>query len=223
MIITKKQAINMYNKLELMKSVSRCPVPETEFVQWCHNINLVNSLELDEYILGGKYQLSKMQLDNVFAPLVLPFMVTFNGDDKEMNLLSSDYSDYCAEIAISKYGYTEDEAKVMNPEEFKMVSEGILASFKKTSNLITVETLKGVKALGEYYKREAHGDNSLAIPENTPAWVPVQLSVNIKKERYLLEDTDFVFNEWYSEVLRGLKGSKNAGGQQPPAVPSSSN
>ena len=200
----------MYNKLKKMKSISSLPIEESEFTQWCHNINMLNALELDEYVLGGRFQLSKMQLDSGLHPLVIPFMVTFNGDDTETNLLSDKYQKYDAETAVSEYGYSKSDTKLMNPEDFKMVSDGLLGAFKKTANLSSVDTLKSVAALANYYKREAQGDKSLPIGPGAPAWVPVQFAVSIKKSRYLHEDTDFVFNEWWAELLRSWKGSKAA-------------
>ena len=200
----------MYNKLKKMKSISSLPIEESEFRQWCHNINMLNALELDEYVLGGRFQLSKMQLDSGLHPLIIPFMVTFNGDDTETNLLSDKYQKYDAETAVSEYGYSKSDAKLMNPEDFKMVSDGLLGAFKKTANLSSVDTLKSVAALANYYKREAHGDRSLPIATGSSAWVPVQFAVSIKKSRYLHEDTDFVFNEWWAELLRSWKGSKAA-------------
>ena len=210
LIITNKQQQWMYNKMDDMKSVSKFNLDKKVWQNWCHTTNHINSLELDQNIVGGKFQLGKYKVDNMFTPLILPYQITFNGDVREANLLDEQYANY--DDNSMNYGYSP-KVKILSPEDYNDVSDVILAAFKKTANFTTLDTLKSTDALSGWYKREAHGDSTSSIPDGATGWVPVNFKVNIKKPRYMNEEANFVFEDWFSANLRTLKGGARQ--QQP--------
>lgn len=183
-----------------MKSVSGNPVTEQDILNWCHSINTINSLELDETEVAKGCDLSKYKIDNYFKDLVLPYQVTFKGEAQQANLLADAYEEYSAGEGIKG-------AKVLKPEDFNDISDAIMAAFRKSSNMVMVETLKGTEALDNYYKREAHDGKTFAAQPGQ-GWVPVELKVNVAKERFMSEDSNWVFEEWFSAILRQLKGGQ---------------
>lgn len=200
MILSEQQSKWIFKKIKKMKSVSGEPVTEADIINWCHSINVINSLELDETEVAKGCDLSKYKIDNQFKDLILPYQVTFKGEDQQANLLADAYQDYASNPSIK-------DAKVLNPEDFNDTSDAIMAAFRKSANMVMVETLKGTEALDSYYKREAHDGRTFAAQPGQ-GWVPVELKVNVAKPRFMSEDSNWVFEEWFSAILRQLKGGK---------------
>lgn len=205
MILSEEQSKWIFNKIMKMKSVGGAPVSEQDILNWCHSINTINSLELDETEVAQGFDLSKYKIDNQFKDLILPYQVTFKGEDQQANLLSDVYANY---------GMTETikGAKVLKPEEFNDISDAIMAAFKKTANFTMVENLKSTESLDSYYKRESHDGRTFAAQPGQ-GWVPVELKVNVAKARFMSEDSNWVFQEWFSTILRQLKGGKTTQGE----------
>lgn len=205
MILSKEQSKWIFNKIRKMKSVGGEPVSEQDILNWCHTINRINSLELDETEVAQGFFLDKYKIDNQFKDLILPYQVTFKGEDHQANLLSDDYFEYGATNRI-------EGGKVLNPEEFNDISDAIMAAFKKTANFVLVENLKGTESLENYYKRESHDGKTFAAQPGQ-GWVPVELKVNVAKPRFMSEDSNWIFQEWFNALLRQLKGGKTTQGE----------
>lgn len=197
MILSKEQQKWIFKKLIKMKSIGSSPVTEDEILGWCHSINVINSLELDETEVLPGFSTSKYKIDAAFKDMILPYQVTFKGEDLQENLLSEDYANY-----------DKTSGTILKPETFNDVSEAILACFKKTANLTPIDTLKGTEPLESYYKREAHNGKTSSIGANSVLWYPVELSVNVKKSRFMNEDSNYVFEQWINAIFRNLKDGK---------------
>lgn len=198
MILSKEKRKWIYNKLKKMKSIGSIPFDEQEIANWGHTINVINALELDETEVAPGCELSKYKIETVFKDLILPYQITFKGETLQANLLSKKYAEY----------KPDDKGLVtLKPEAFNDMSDAIMAAFKKTSNMVAIDTLKGTESLEKYYSREAHDDKTKAI-SGSAAWCPVEFGVNISKSRFMVEESNYVFEEWLSAILRNLKDGR---------------
>lgn len=206
MIISRKQAEMMYLRLDKLKSITKLGMDKKEWMNWCHTVNTINALETNDCIIG-KSILDKFEIDNNLEHLILPYEITYDGSDRFSNLKSSEYVKYDA----VDYGY-DSSVSVMKPVDFNEVSDIVMAAFRKTSTTSNVQDLKEISSIQEYIPRMSYDGK---VVDAVQRFVPVLFEVELRKPKFMNELTEDMFELWWVDVLRKLKGHKqgSAGSQ----------
>ena len=209
MIINAETSKNIFNKLTKMKEISKLNLDQGEMDNFFHTINIFNTLDKDENVVGN-YVLSKYKILKQLEDLVLPAEVTISNSIKQVNLLSKDYKNYDAKkyfpmTKVDDQGeeYVTTNVEILNASDFNVVSDAIAGAFKKSAEFSDVETLKVTASIDDYVARETH--KGLCAPR-TDEYVPVELNINISKDKYLTEDATEQLMLWFeNNVFRTLK------------------
>lgn len=209
MIINAETSKNIFNKLTKMKEISKLNLDQGEMDNFFHTINIFNTLDKDENVVGN-YVLSKYKILKQLEDLVLPAEVTISNSIKQVNLLSKDYKSYDAKkyFPVTKVDdqgkeYVTTNVEILNASDFNVVSDAIAGAFKKSAEFSDVETLKVTASIDDFVARETH--NGLCAPR-TDEYVPVELNINISKDKYLTEDATEQLMLWFeNNVFRTLK------------------
>lgn len=223
MIINERVSKKVYNKLLKMKEISRLNVSKRELNNFFHTINVINTLDRDENIVGTNV-LSKYKILKQLEPLVLPAEITISNSIKQINMLDDCYKNYTAaeyfeptiievdedgveiEEGVEAKGKTQKKqihVEILSAADFNVISDAIAGAFKKTAEFTDVETLKVCAAIDNYVDREMQHGKCAPKTEN---YVPVELGVGIAQSRYLTEDADEEILLWFeNKVFRALK------------------
>ena len=221
MIINRITSKKVLTKLTKMKEISKLNISQQEMDNYFHTINMFNTLERDENIVGN-HVLSKYLLLKQFEPLVLPSEITISNSTKQINLLSDKYRQYKAE---DHFGYDVEvkvevegkncevetktvverrcDVELLSAADFNVLNDAIAGAFKKSADLTDVETLKETASIDNFVDREMQHGKCAPKTEN---YVPVELDIHIAKDRYLTEDADEELLLWFeNKVFRTLK------------------
>ena len=221
MIINRITSKKVLTKLTKMKEISKLNISQQEMDNYFHTINMFNTLERDENIVGN-HVLSKYLLLKQFEPLVLPSEITISNSTKQINLLSAKYRQYKAEhhfgydveVTVEvegKNGEVETktvverrcDVELLSAADFNVLNDAIAGAFKKSADLTDVETLKETASIDNFVDREMQHGKCAPKTEN---YVPVELDIHIAKDRYLTEDADEELLLWFeNKVFRTLK------------------
>lgn len=206
-----------------MKEISKLNITQDELNNFFHTINVLNTLKRDENVVGT-HVLSKYRILKQLEPLVLPSEITISNSTKEVNLVDQMYYDYSVNTfyglestehvtnevnnhetndeVSAEVAATKSVVRVLDASEFNVINDAIAGAFKRTAELTDVETLKITSSIDPFVDREMHGGKCAPKTEN---YVPVGLSLNIIKPRYLTEDAEEELILWFENIFRALK------------------
>jgi hypothetical protein len=201
MKITMSQSLaqTITNAVISAKKISRVDITVSEIDRFLATIDRVNEMDEDEEFVIDNYSLSHYMIDSkIVAPLLTPKAVR----------LDSAHREYTNLLDVIQW-HAQDDARVMNPNEFEMVLHKIYGSRKLSPALKPLQRPEAVSIDTTLMRKQIRrcGDHILVIPQSDP-FIPMNFTMDFAAgmvpEWKYSETIDNVMDMWVRSVIRDL-------------------
>lgn len=206
MILNKAFAKKLYVAVLTAKKISKLAFSEDEFINWCHTLNHLASMEYDLEMIGA-YDMNRYHVPKAFRDLVVPRKISYQPGTKWTDIRSNEYKVYDANLDK----YDMGDANILYPLKFNEVSNAILGSQKKDpdGNVDKVTELNGEKAAEPFFERFAvnHGDDTMVYTRAEsfiPVWV--ESTSNYMYDKHYNQLLEVGLDSWVEDAINVLRG-----------------
>lgn len=194
MRLNNEHAQRLLTVLTHLKRISRPGVELVDIEHAFNTLNYINSLPCDDEMVNGRYTLSSYTIPVAFKQLIQPRRVRIADETLALDFRNR------AEYAMPS------DFVAMDPTTFNDFWDSVVGcvkandtEFKAITEYRTDQTLADLK-----HSLKTSSQEDLA---NVDPYIPVIIVSEFYKNRFFVQEAEFMFAEWCRNTIRGLNKS----------------